>query len=324
MSKITTESFIKKAVEIHGNKYDYSKVNYNSAKEKVIIICKEHGEFLQSPDSHKRNKGCKQCSIINSHNKQKSNTKDFIQKAIKIHGNKFDYSKVEYRTAIKKIIIICKEHGEFLQVPAEHLSNKGCKQCGIISSSNAKKSNTEDFIKKAILIHKDKYDYSKVDYINNIKKIIIICKLHGEFLQSPAKHLNSKGCTKCSGSCKNIDTIFFIEQAKKIHDNKYDYSKVNYKNAKTDITIICKIHGEYIQKPNNHINCKQGCSKCSNSCKNITTEYFIEKAKSIHNDKYNYSKIEYINCDTKVIIICKEHGGFLQIPDKHINSKLIL
>ncbi len=325
--KSNTEEFINKAILIHGNRYDYSKTIYTKAKEKVIIICKEHGEFLQSPDSHKKCKGCKKCSIIETHNKQKSNTEEFIQKAILIHGDKYDYSKVDYKKAINKVKIICKEHGEFLQTASDHLSSRGCKKCGIKLSANAKLSNTKEFIQKAILIHSDKYDYSKVNYNKAIEKIIIICKNHGEFKQTPNDHLSNYGCPICGylfGSIKQrSNTEEFIKKAILIHKNKYDYSKVNYINNTDKVFIICKLHGEFKQGPNTHLSgC--GCTKCgiiiSSDAKKLNNEEFLKRSISIHGDKYNYSKVEYIGNKYKVNIICKKHGEFLQTPSSHYNG----
>lgn len=180
------------------------------------------------------------------------------------------------------------------------------------------KSNTEEFIKKAKLKHGDKYDYSLVDYVNNITKVIIICKEHGEFTQTPINYLRTNGCSKCSGVYKS-NTEEFIEKSIKIHGEKYDYSLVDYKGNKEKIIIICKYHGEFLQRPNNHLY-GQGCSKCAGIIKSDTNE-FIEKSKKIYGEKYDYSKVDYINSSTKVIIICKTHGEFLQKPIQHTHHK---
>ena len=162
MSKITTELFIEKAKLIHGDKYDYSKVEYKGRHEKINIICKKHEEFIQEAGSHLRGYGCKLCTEKTREYKLKFNTKEFIQKAIKIHGDRYDYSKVNYQGINKKIIIICKIHGEFKQTPASHLKGSNCQTC-----SGNNKSNTQEFIKKSIQKHGDKYDYSLVDYKRN-------------------------------------------------------------------------------------------------------------------------------------------------------------
>ena len=178
---------------------------------------------------------------------------------------------------------------------------------------------TELFISKANNIHKNRYDYSKVDYINAKTKITIICREHGEFQQTPSNHLSRFNCQKCANNLK-LNTTIFIEKAKQIHGDKYDYTKVNYINSNTQIIIICKVHGEFSQIPDFHINRKCGCPKCSNNVKSDLLE-FIEKSKKIHNNKYDYSKVNYINNYTNVVITCKKHGEFLQTPDLHINKK---
>jgi very-short-patch-repair endonuclease len=175
---------------------------------------------------------------------------------------------------------------------------------------------TELFISKANKIHKNKYDYSKVNYINAKTKVTIICSEHGEFQQTPSNHLSNYNCQKCAKNFQ-LDTDSFIEKAKVIHNDKYDYSKVKYVNTDTQIIIICREHGEFIQIPDFHINRKCGCPKCSNNVKLNILE-FIEKAEKIHGNKYDYSKVEYVNNYTSVIIICKKHGEFLQKPFVHL------
>jgi len=312
----TTEEWIEKARNIHNNKYDYSKVDYKNARNKIIIICREHGEFEQPPDSHLRGSGCIKCGILSNSNKKRSNKEDFIKKAILIHGDTYDYSLVNYLNTDTKVIIICKEHRKFLQTPYNHLKGQGCKKCGTIRTSELKRSNVEEFIEKVKEIHEDRYDYLKVEYKNSQENVIIICKIHGEFKQLPSNHLKGQGCGKCVG--KNKTTHDFIKESMKMHGDKYDYSKTEYISCNEKITIICKIHGEFLQTPTNHLN-SSGCGKCFGTYQ-PTTEEWIEKARNIHGDKYDYSKVEYINCIEKVIIICKIHGEFKQTPNSHLNG----
>jgi hypothetical protein len=131
---------------------------------------------------------------------QKLTTERFIEKAKEVHGNKYNYSKVEYIFSQKKVTIICSIHGEFEQRPNDHLMGKGCYLCGKISSSNKNSSTLEEFISKAKEIHISKYDYSLVKYINTQTKVKIICPVHGIFHQTPHKHLSGNGCPKCSSS----------------------------------------------------------------------------------------------------------------------------
>ena len=187
----------------------------------------------------------------------------------------------------------------------------------------------EKFIDKACLKHSNKYDYSKVNYINGITKVEIICPIHGSFWQQPGTHLQGAGCPKCGGVYR-YDTKSFIEAAKKIHGDKYDYSKVEYKNAHTKVEIVCPIHGSFWQSPNSHISSvnKCGCPQCSMNryptsgrFKKRSFEDVIEAAKKIHGDKYTYDPSTFKNMHTPMEIICPDHGEFWQAPSTHIHGK---
>ena len=186
----------------------------------------------------------------------------FIEKAKKIHGEKYDYSLVEYVNSYTNVKIICSKHGVFEQSPNSHLRKRGCPICGRINMGLKKRNTLNNFIEQAKSIHNDKYDYSLVEYVNNHTKIKIVCPKHGVFEQKPNSHIIGKsGCLICSGKYKS-DKNFFIEKAKKIHGEKYDYSLVDYKNNNTKIKIICSEHGVFEQKPNNHLS-GQKCPICN-------------------------------------------------------------
>ena len=209
MKKVTTEDFIKKAREIHGDKYDYSKVEYIKRNQKVCIICPVHGEFWQTPGNHLCGNGCSECS-----GKKKSNTEDFIKKAREIHGDRYDYSKVNYVNNETPVCIICPEHGEFWQTPYNHVKGCGCQKCAGVN-----KSNTEEFVKKAKEIHGDRYDYSNVNYTNSHTVVQIMCPEHGEFLQQPTNHLRGCGCPYCN---TNVNSKIVQKIEKKIKRIKYN------------------------------------------------------------------------------------------------------
>ena len=195
----TKESFIKKAKNIHGDKYDYSKVEYINSDTKVCIICPKHGEFWHLPKDHLGNKfGCPKCGKESSDKLRASNSKDFISKAIKVHGDKYDYSRVEYINCHTKICIICPKHGEFWQIPSEHLNGRGCKKCGDELRGLNQRLSKEEFIIRSKNIHDNKYDYSRVEYVNSETKVCIICPEHGEFWQIAHSHLQGYGCPHCN------------------------------------------------------------------------------------------------------------------------------
>ena len=190
----TTEQFIAEAKLTHGNKYDYSKVNYITSKDNVTIICPDHGEFQQAPSSHLKKYGCLKCSTL----ARFVTKEEFINNAIKIHGYKYDYSKVEYKCAKEAMTIICPEHGEFKQIANSHLSGKGCIKCGRESTNISIRLNTYKFIQKALIIHNSKYSYDKTNYVTCKDKVVITCPEHGKFEQNPVDHLQGKGCPNCA------------------------------------------------------------------------------------------------------------------------------
>ena len=387
--KRTREQFIEKAIEIHGDKYDYSKVEYINSRQKVYMICPEHGEFWQTPNAHIQGSGCPKCAKDTS----KLTTEDFIEKAKEIHGDKYDYSKVGYIDCKNKVCIICSEHGEFLQIPNSHLQGAGCPKCAIDRS----KLTTEDFIKKVKDRFGNQYTFEKTEYINSDEKVMLTCKKHGDFSVTPNKLFGmNRYCPKCRREearrkqtekwkkqfvekhgdrfdytligdiipnnttklpikCRKHNHIFyqdvnhhlhykwccpicetenasermsddldaFIKKARITHGDKYVYSKVEYVTSQTNVCIICPEHGEFWQRPAAHIRgC--GCPQCALMEASLrilkTKEQFIEDARKIHGGKYDYSKVEYIDCKQKVCIICPKHGEFWQTPDAHVQG----
>ena len=198
-SKCTNEIFIEKSKKIYGDRYDYSKLIYNGSKNKVCIICPEHGEFNKRASDFLQGKGCPKCANAYKPHPKKYTTERWIEKAKSVHGNKYDYSKSEYISPYDNVIIICPKHGEFKQKASYHLSGNGCPKCGYEKVSSALLGNKEQFVKDARKIYGDKYDYSKVEYINNKTEVAVICPKHGEFKVRPDNHLTGRnGCPLCS------------------------------------------------------------------------------------------------------------------------------
>jgi hypothetical protein len=175
---------------------------------------------------------------------------EFLTRAKQLHGSKFDYSLVKYLDYKTPIIIICPSHGQIRIKPTTHLIKLGCGRCNL--NNSAQRLTTEEFIKRAKVKHGDKYDYSKTRYKNWTAKITIICPKHGEFLQRADRHMYHNGCPACNGQ-RIITTNIFIREAILLHGNKYDYSKTKYHNAATKTTITCKLHGDFLQSPCQHL-----------------------------------------------------------------------
>lgn len=191
---LTKEEFIIKSTNVHGNKFDYSKVIYKNNQTKIEIICPIHNSFYLTPGKHLQGRGCQICSG------SQLNKIEFIVRANKKHSNKYDYSKTEYFGIFNKIKIICPEHGEFEQTPDRHINSNGCLKCGTKKSTINRTYTTLEFINKAKEVHGNKYDYSNSFYIKGKIPISIICPKHGEFKQTPSSHFSGKGCIKCCES----------------------------------------------------------------------------------------------------------------------------
>ena len=183
----------------------------------------------------------------------------------KIYGNRYDYSKVIYNGVKKKIKVICLIHGIFEVTPKNHLRGQGCPKCDAQNPKKRRKLSIVDFKIKAINQHGKYYGYDLVDLTKTNKKIKIICPKHGIFLQRVSNHLSGQGCPDCgferASNIRYSDIEIFINKGKLIHDNKYKYNKSIYVDGLTQLIITCPLHGDFRQKPREHLQGK-GCSKC--------------------------------------------------------------
>jgi G:T-mismatch repair DNA endonuclease (very short patch repair protein) len=202
--------FIERSAEVHEGKYDYSKVIYVRAQEKVEIICPTHGSFWQVPDSHSRGAkvGCPACGRGRCRPigfSQRLTQENFLNQCKKEHGEVYSYDKTIYTGKMNVVSITCREHGDFEQKAENHKNGAGCPTCGIVKAHNHFRATTEEFIEKAKKIHGDLYDYSKTEYKGKSHPVLITCKVHGDFTLGMAQwhylHMTScTGCPKCSNS----------------------------------------------------------------------------------------------------------------------------
>lgn len=218
------------------------------------------------------------------HSKKRLTTGSFIEKSIKLHGDLYDYSKVEYIDSVSKVIIICRKHGCFYQVPNSHLCGSGCPKCGLIKNNKNRSGDTKLFVDRSLIVYGNRYDYSKVSYVNAHYKVIIGCLVHGDFKVDPNNFLRGHGCGKCYH--ENRKAQDFIEKFKKVHGDLYDYSKIQYVNNNTKICINCKKHGDFWQLPRIH-HSGHGCPICSSS----KGEQLIGNWLDNHSIKYDRSYI---------------------------------
>lgn len=298
--RMNLKSFVKRARAKWGDKYDYSMVDYKNCKTKVRIMHRETGViYEQTPVSH-----------LNSAPEVRSvplGTNHFIETSTKIHNSKYDYSLTVYESLRKKVIIICPKHGEFKQVPASHLLGMGCRRCGFDKQGKKRKSkyDQESFINAAIEKWGEKYDYSRVKYVNALTKVEIV---HDGivYCQTPSGHLKHP-------PERFMDQEIFLIKAKRKWGNKYDYSLVNFVSSHKRVKII---HDGtiYEQLPHNHLNCAPERRNIRN------LEEFIKDANLVHNNKYTYENAVYVSETQKVVVTCPLHGDFSQKAVIHLRG----
>ncbi|WP_351088807.1 hypothetical protein [Shewanella sp. S1-49-MNA-CIBAN-0167] len=194
------QNFIKKANEIHNYKYDYVKSTSINLVKKLVIICQVHGEFTQRVDTHLRGDGCPKCGYIDSADKNKIKTDEFILRSKVIHNNKYNYDKSHCDGGYSLVDINCPVHGLFSQIASQHLKGSGCRACYVDST----RLSQDIFIQECILKHQGKYDYSLVEYNTIRDKIIVKCPEHGAFLQTAHDHKNGGGCPRCAEYDRNL------------------------------------------------------------------------------------------------------------------------
>lgn len=248
--------FIKRAKKVHGDRYDYSKVEYKTSFEKVCIICPKHGEFWQNMGNHINNKCiCPKCAIEESSEKRKMTTEELLLFLKRKMGDKYDYSKVVYNGYDSPVELIChkkdkngNEHGAFTHNAHSffnRLYNCDCPKCNFEKEGYGRRFTKEEFVNRANIIHSFKYDYSKFEYINGKTKSIIICPIHGEFLQNGESHLAGQGCPLCKTSHLELSVI-----------SRLTSEQVNFERQKRFLWLSTQSLDIYIPEINLGIECQ--------------------------------------------------------------------
>lgn len=250
------EVFIHKAKEVHGDKYDYSQTEYVHSQEDVIIVCPQHGAFIQQASNHLSGSGCTKCHGF-------------------VTGGRGRFVPVEE-------ILTCKEHGPYNV-------SEGCVGC-LEKEASIRISN---FIENARAIHGDRYEYSKVFFETNKEKVEISCKLHGKFNQAVCDHVKGQGCPECGRLSKLVGINAFIERSIDVHGDRFDYSLVEYTHSNTPVPIICKSHGVYMQKPSAHMN-GQKCPKCAGEERAAKQHWNYIKRCELNEELGNSSGVLYL------------------------------
>ena len=309
--RYTQEEFIERSKVIHGDKYDYSYVNFVNTTTPVLLYCKECEEFFEAlPSSLLRGIGHSGCN--------KWNTKKFRKYLIDRYGDQADFSKTEYVGRKGTTIIICPEHGEQEAKISQLLDPRNKSVCPKCARNH--KTSKEEFIAEAIKVYGDVFDFSESNYVNLATKIDIKCKLCGEVFSTIPKYFLKHQVHIC-GEYKVKDQESFIRRAKEVHGDRYDLSEAVYRNYSTPVKIICPKHGPWYPTPINFLNgciCRECYKEEQSANQTLSQEKVLERFHKVHGDKYDYSKVVYKKANEKVTIICKKHNHeFEQTPADH-------
>ena len=261
--KNTKEKFVRQAIKVHGNTYNYTKVVFTRMSDNVLISCNSCGlEFEQKANNHVQGSGCPECGKAKCGSTPRLTLSTFIERSKKVHLDAYDYSDAIYTNIYTPVNIKCNTcNTMFKQSPEVHLKSKKCPVC------QGRRKTTNSFIKELEVIHKNRYSYSKVKYTGSKNKVTLSCKVHGEFHSLAGDLLKGTGCPKCADSSRVLPQTRseFIGKAIAVHSNKYDYNYVIYKNSNTKVDIYCKeCNHIFKQSPGHHIN-GRGCPSCAKS-----------------------------------------------------------
>lgn len=334
----TTAQFIAAAVAKHGETYDYTRTTYAGVRSKVMITCRIHGDFTQTPNAHLNGQGCPQCGVARRSASVRRSQEDFVAAATQKHAGVYDYSCTEYKNSSTPVTIVCRKHGAFTQVPSAHLNGQGCPQCGIERRTEAARSTTDEFVARARAVHGDVYEYTKSVYTGTDVKLTITCRVHGDFEQVSHSHLSGRGCPQCRSSkiaatkraqqlgaaeeshYHNMSTKLtlsdFLARAAAKHGDRYTYDTATFKDSTTKMNVVCRTHGVFSVAPAHHMQ-GRGCPQCRGSnisaAKSNGLEWFLSECRKTHGDKYDYSAIsDYTAADRPYTIVCRKHGAFEQ------------
>lgn len=286
---------------------------------KLTIGCPKHSRFNRFASDLLFGRGCLACSKETNQWNKSNTTPQFIRRSKNLYGDRFEYSKVQFSDRNTPVTLACKYHGEIQITPTIHFNYRtGCRLC---DDETLLKEKLNLAIVESREVHGCKYDYDKVKFIKLTDKVELVCSRHGSFWQSFSDHITKRNsCPKCVIDSGRSTNDSFIAKSKSIHGDAYVYDKVAYETIASMVTIGCPKHGDFIQRAGSHLQ-GNGCKKCFLASTFLPVEQFIKKAREVHGDKYDYSKVIYRGNKTKVEIVCSKHGSFWQKPNTHTSSR---
>ncbi|WP_343654368.1 hypothetical protein [Paraburkholderia caribensis] len=303
--------------------------------EKVTIVCRRHGPFIQRAKAHILGRGCQTCGREESRESQKRTasrrrftTTELVERFTSVHGALYDYSQVQSLGTKRPVTIICREHGPFRQLPHNHLRGSGCLECGTLVAASKHRLNQDEFELRARAAHGERYDLSSAAYKTQYDHVVVGCAEHGKFKILPYNVWNGGGCPACAlrenGLAHRVTAAAYMKRIVEVHGKKYDHSLVHYERMHDPITVICRRHGPFNPTAVNYL-AGRGCPKCGGeSAATVRTpklvlpvDEVVSRFQETHGDRYDYSTMVYEHSDRHVRIVCKVHGAFLQAPRNH-------
>lgn len=260
---------------------------------------------------------------------RKTTFEEFKELATAKHEGKYLYRLQEYGGNASKVAITCQQHGEFFQIANDHIRGSGCPICARLSSAEKAKSKWAAHLEQIKSIS-PQYDYSrfKDTFTKVTEKVVVICQHHGEFAISPNKLKKGQGCVECGTAratdARKVKLPEFLERAEALHGRTYDYSKVEYTDYVTPVTLVCSVHGDFQQTPLAHVQHGAGCRKCASLANSQTVKVshsqFLQRASELHGNRYAYPT-EIASITQPVEISCSVHGSFWQAPYAHLRGQ---
>lgn len=260
---------------------------------------------------------------------RKLTTNDWIAQARAKHGLKYDYSKSVYEGADELVTILCPEHGEFQQRASRHLAY-GCKACGDSRKGSNKTLGGAEVLRRIHEVHGSRYTFPRwgEEYAKVTSHVTAVCSKHGPFRIKPVKLYGGQGCRLCgrdSTKSAQLDGLdVFVKKAREVHGDRYSYSSAVYVNATTPLEVVCREHGPFQVRPNNHVNAKSGCPRCAiesrGRAKMVPFSEFVERSTEVHGLTYSYHEDGYSGVNGDVQVSCPTHGTFTQRGSDHIGG----
>jgi Zn finger protein HypA/HybF involved in hydrogenase expression len=323
---LTTEIFIQRAIEKHGDVYKYDKSVFVSYGTNIEIWCRKCSKFFtQLPGNHLKGCGCPGCAFDACYERKRQKAwRGFLQQAEKSFGNKFSYHLAQYIDSRAKIDIVCNACSSIFQKPIHgHLNSGKCPTCDGTCNTGWQKKTTQDFIQQAKEIHGDKYGYDLVIYTTGDQKVLIKCNTCAHIWPQKAdNHLQGCGCPKCAEFERRLSKEEFIKRSKEKHGELFDYSYGEYLSTDKKFKLYCN-KGQHFtfQTPHSHL---QGhkCLECENASRCKSFDQFTIDACKIHDDQYEYFGDKYFNTSTKIDIKCKACSLiFPSTPRNHLAGR---